>query len=191
MRPDNFVRHLSLRFVMRLAIEPAASSMAAEIKADTTEIESALHLMKQANDGIGDPLQADSAFHAAVLRVSGNRFFAQMAPLVDTALRMSIRLTNKVKRVRMANVEDHESILIAIQRNRKQRAFRETKALIEEALTLVQTQLQAPSETVNRIAAQPHGNALNTPRSFDPVPSFDKEVLSAKSVARLNLRVSR
>ena len=130
--------------VMRLAIEPAAASMAAEIRADTAEIETALALMKQANEGIGDPLQADSAFHAAVLRASGNRFFAQMAPLVDTALRMSIRLTNKIKGVRTANVGDHESILVAIQKHQKQRAFRETRAMIEEALALVQTQLDAP-----------------------------------------------
>ena len=135
--------------IMRLAIEPAAASMAAEIKADTTEIETALEFMKRANDGIGDPLQADSAFHAAVLRASGNRFFAQMAPLVDTALRMSIRLTNKIKGVHTASVDDHESILIAIQRSRKQRAFRETKALIEEALALVQTQLKAPREILD------------------------------------------
>ena len=139
--------------VMRLAIEPAAASMAAESKADTTEIETALEFMKRANDGIGDPLVADSAFHAAVLRASGNRFFAQMAPLVDTALRMSIRLTNKLKGVRAASVDDHESILIAIQRNRKQRAFRETKAMIEEALKLVQTQLGSqPKPSINSLA---------------------------------------
>lgn len=135
--------------IMRLAIEPAAASMAAQIKADTTEIETALEFMKRADEGIGDPLQADSAFHAAVLRASGNRFFAQMAPLVDTALRMSIRLTNKIKGVRTANVDDHESILIAIQRNRKQRAFRETMAMIEEALALVQTQFDAPTEILD------------------------------------------
>lgn len=124
---------------MRLAIEPAAASMAAEIKADTTEIETALQLMKNADEGIGDPLQADSAFHAAVLRASGNRFFAQMAPLVDTALRMSIRLTNKIKGVRTANVHDHESILIAIQKGRKRNAHRETTAMIKEALALVRS----------------------------------------------------
>ena len=126
---------------MRLAIEPAAASMAAEIAADTTEIETALELMKQADEGLGDPLHADSAFHAAVLRSSGNRFFAQMAPLVDTALRMSIRLTNKIKGVRNASVEDHESILVAIRNGRKEKAYRDTKAMIEEALALVQTPL--------------------------------------------------
>ena len=125
--------------IMRLAIEPPAASMAAEIRADTVEIETALESMRRADEGIGDPLQADSAFHAAVLRASGNRFFAQMAPLVDTALRMSIRLTNKIKGVRTANVDDHESILIAIQNGRKRNARRETTAMIEEALALVRS----------------------------------------------------
>ena len=125
--------------IMRLAIEPRAASLAAEIRADTAEIETAVKSMKRADEGIGDPLQADSAFHAAVLRASGNRFFAQMAPLVDTALRMSIRLTNKIKGVRAANVDDHETILIAIQNGRKRDAHRETTAMIEEALALVRS----------------------------------------------------
>ena len=135
--------------VMRLAIEPVAASMAAQSKADTSEIETALAFMKRAHEGIGDPLLADSAFHAAVLRASGNRFFAHMAPLVDTALKMSIRLTNKIKGVHTASVDDHASILFAIQRNQKQRAMRETRALIEEALALVQTQLDAPSDVAD------------------------------------------
>ena len=135
--------------VMRLAIEPAAASMAAETGADTAEIESALDLMIRANEGIGDPLLADSTFHASVLRASGNRFFAQMAPLVDTALRMSIRLTNKIKGVRTASVDDHRAILVAIQRHRKQQALRKTRALIEEALALVQQELDAPVRPKN------------------------------------------
>ena len=54
---------------------------------------------------------------------------------------MSIRLTNKIKGVRSASVEDHESILVAIRNGRKQKAFRDSKAMIEEALALVQTRL--------------------------------------------------
>ena len=131
---------------MRLAIEPAAASMAAQIGADTTEIEIALESMRRAEEGSGDPLEADSAFHAAVLRASGNRFFAQMAPLVDTALKMTIRLTNKIKGVRSASVADHESILVAIREGRKQRAFRETKAMIEEALALVAMKIEADAD---------------------------------------------
>ena len=126
--------------VMRLAIEPAAASMAAEIRADTNEIEAGLRAMRDAENGIGDALQADSAFHTAVLRASGNRFFSQMAPLVGTALRMTARSTNRLKGVRAASVADHERILIAISEGNPHEARRETEVLIHEALALIKLQ---------------------------------------------------
>ena len=47
---------------MRLAIEPAAASMAASNRASTDEIATALQAMRDAESGMGDPLEADSAF---------------------------------------------------------------------------------------------------------------------------------
>ena len=140
---------------MRMVVEPAAASMAAEIRADTAEIEAALAFMRRAEAGIGDPLQADSAFHVAVLRASGNRFFAQMAPLVDTALRMTIRLTNRIKGVRSASIEDHEAILVAIRRGWRRQAFRATKSMIEEALGLIQMRFREDGDPLDGAPGQP------------------------------------
>ena len=125
---------------MRLAIEPFAASLAAELRADTDEIEAGLRAMRDAEMGIGDALQADSAFHTAVLRASGNRFFSQMAPLVGTCLQMTARLTNRLKGVGAASVADHERILIAISEGNPAQARRETEALIKEALALIELQ---------------------------------------------------
>ena len=124
---------------MRLAIEPAAAFMAANKRANTDEIVAALRLMRDADRGLGDTLDADSAFHAAVLRASSNRFFSQMAPLVGTALRMTARLTNRIKGVTGPNVDDHERILIAISNGKAREARRATTALIQEALDLIQS----------------------------------------------------
>lgn len=125
---------------MRLAIEPAAASMAASKRANTDEIAAALRLMRDADRGVGDTLDADSAFHAAVLRASSNRFFSQMAPLVGTALRMTARWTNRIKGVNGPNVDDHERILTAISKGQSRAARRASAALIQEALDLIQSQ---------------------------------------------------
>jgi DNA-binding FadR family transcriptional regulator len=99
---------------MRLAVEPAAAELAAARKADVTEIVHAVNEMKRVAAHGGDSLSADSLFHACILRASGNMFFAQMAPMVDAALRMTIRVTNRIKGVKFASIQDHEAILDAI-----------------------------------------------------------------------------
>lgn len=99
---------------LRLAVEPAAAELAAARKADVTEIVRAVSEMKRAAEHGGDTLGADSLFHACILRASGNVFFAQMAPMVDTALRMTIRITNRIKGVKYASIQDHVDILDAI-----------------------------------------------------------------------------
>lgn len=131
---------------MRLAIEPVAAAMAASRSSNTEEIEAALEAMREAADGKGDSLVADSAFHTAILRASGNRFFAQMAPLVGTALRMTVRVTNRIKGVQIASVDDHEQILRAISRGHANKARRATEALITEALTLIESGLPNASQ---------------------------------------------
>ncbi|WP_017930684.1 FadR/GntR family transcriptional regulator [Robiginitomaculum antarcticum] len=123
---------------MRLAIEPAAAEMAALNKADTSEVEKALDLMKRAATGGGDALSADCMFHASILKASGNRFFAQMSPLVDTALRMTIRVTNQIKGVQMASVTDHEDIFTAIKSGKATRARKLIHGHISAALDLVE-----------------------------------------------------
>ncbi len=130
---------------MRLAIEPAAARMAAERGSDTVEIADALQAMRNAANGVGDSLEADSAFHAAILRASGNRFFAQMAPLVATALRLTVRRTNQLKGVRVANVDDHEDILTAISAGNAEEAQTAAESLILEALALIDSGVDAPN----------------------------------------------
>ena len=122
---------------MRLAVEPAAAEMAAVIAADVSEIERAVEQMERAARHGGDTLSADSSFHAAILRASGNPFFAQMAPMVDTALRMTIRITNRLKGVKFASIQEHVDILNAIRSGDAELSRVLSEALVERALDLI------------------------------------------------------
>jgi DNA-binding FadR family transcriptional regulator len=82
----------------RLAFEPIAARGAAArvaVAADAiVAVDRALERMWAAAEGRDDPHGSDVAFHAAILRASGNRFFAALVPLIETALLHSIRATN-------------------------------------------------------------------------------------------------
>ena len=125
---------------VRLAIEPQAAALAATrgSGAQLAKIQAAIDRMQAAEVGDDDPLLADIAFHVAVLEASGNRFYAQLQDLIDTALRISIRLTNKLKGVARASVEDHSKVLDAILAGDADRAEDAARALITEAMELIQ-----------------------------------------------------
>jgi DNA-binding FadR family transcriptional regulator len=58
--------------------------------------------MAAAEVGDDDPLEADIAFHIAILKASANPFYVQFRDVVATALRTSIRFTNRFKGERPA-----------------------------------------------------------------------------------------
>ncbi len=121
---------------LRLAIEPEAAASAARIRdpAALTRIAAALAEME------GDPveaLQADIAFHAELLRASGNRFFASLAGMVESALSMSIPVTNAAKKVAKADVEAHRVVYLAIRAGEAEAARAYARAHIEESIRLL------------------------------------------------------
>jgi DNA-binding FadR family transcriptional regulator len=124
---------------IRLAVEPAAAAMAATEAgpAEKAAIEHALSRMQAAEHGEDDPLSSDIAFHISILRASGNRFYAQLRELIETALRFSIRTTNRFKGVRLASVNDHKKVSDAILAGNPAAAEKAMRALIEEALDLI------------------------------------------------------
>ena len=130
---------------VRLAIEPMAASMAASLASDEAKaaIVVALDRMKAAERGEDDPLESDIAFHVAILRASGNRFLTQMRDLIDVALRTSIRLTNRRKGVRLASIADHQKVSDAILAGDADGASRAMRALMLEALVLIEQEAAA------------------------------------------------
>lgn len=136
-------RHFSHSLVrefleVRIGIEPAAAALAAAnaTDADKELLRQRLEAMKGPGNGRFDPVAADIAFHATILEISHNRFYQQLTPIVETALRFSIRLTNKAKGA-VADYDAHERIYKAIRNGNADAATKACRDLIREALMLV------------------------------------------------------
>ena len=123
---------------LRVAIEPEAAALAAGFAGpgDLRDIAAGLERMRAAEAGEDDPLDADIAFHVAILRASKNPFYAQFRDVVATALRTSIRFTNRIKG-RTANIADHEAVAEAIATGDAAAARAAMHRLIQDVLTLI------------------------------------------------------
>lgn len=126
---------------IRLAVEPGAAALAAKVAgaAEKGAVASAIDRMQAAERGDDDPLESDIAFHVAVLRATRNRFYKQLTGLTATALRISIRTTNRYKGVQLASVADHKKVADAIIAGRSAAAAEAMRKLIQEALDLIRT----------------------------------------------------
>lgn len=138
------VRKLDIRLLeefteMRLAVEPLAAALAAEraSESDLLLIRDSLARMQAAEKGRDDPNESDIAFHIAVLTASRNRLIGQLEELISTALRFSIRLTNRFKGVGFASVEDHKAVADAIAGRKPEAAAKAMTGIINEAMALI------------------------------------------------------
>lgn len=123
---------------LRVAIEPEAAALAARFATaeDRTRIAEGLERMTAAERGLDDTLEADIAFHVAILHASRNPFYAQFREMVRTALRTSIRFTNRIKG-RTANVADHAAVRDAIEAGDPEGARVAMRNLIGDVLELI------------------------------------------------------
>ena len=123
---------------LRIAIEPEAAALAARHcdAADLRVMEAGLERMTAADEGQDDILEADIAFHVAILRASHNPFYAQFRDVVTTALRTSIRFTNRLKG-HSASIADHRAVLDAIAARDPDRARDAMRTIIGDVLSLI------------------------------------------------------
>lgn len=123
---------------VRLAIEPVAAALAAQRanKADIRAIRDGLNGMRDEASDHDAALAADIVFHAAILKASGNPFFLQLRALINTALRISIGLTNKIAG-HTASIPAHEAVLIAIENGDAVGAEKAMRAILLESLELL------------------------------------------------------
>ena len=123
---------------LRIAIEPAAAALAARCHDgdDLAAIRAGLERMTAAEAGDDDPLDADIAFHVAVLRASRNPFYAQFESVVATALRTSIRFTNRIKG-RSADIAAHAAVAEAIAVGDADAAGSAMRGIIGDVLELI------------------------------------------------------
>lgn len=129
---------------MRLAIEPRAAALAAQLASGDQRkaISAAIDRMYAAEKGEDDPLESDIAFHVAVLEASNNRFLQQFTDLSEASLRFSIRQTNEYKGVTKASARDHKAVLDAILQGEAQIASTRMFDLIHGALELLQAAVE-------------------------------------------------
>lgn len=124
---------------VRLAIEPRAASRAARVASaeEKAAIMAAIERMMAAERNEDNPLTSDIAFHVAVLKASGNRFYERLTDLTETALRFSIQRTNEYKGVRTGNVLDHKRVADAILAGDSEEARSQMFQLLQGALDLM------------------------------------------------------
>jgi DNA-binding FadR family transcriptional regulator len=123
---------------LRIAIEPAAAALAATA-ADAgalAAIREGFRRMEAAEAGSDDPLDSDIAFHIAVLKASSNPFYMQFRDVVTTALRSSIRFTNRFHG-RTASLPAHREVLDAIEAGDPAGAHAAMRAIIADVMTLI------------------------------------------------------
>jgi DNA-binding FadR family transcriptional regulator len=133
---------------LRIAIEPEAAALAAQCATadDIESITAGLERMQAAEKGSDDTLDADIAFHVAILRASKNPFYAQFRDTVSTALRTSIRFTNRIKG-RNASLPDHAAVRDAIVARDDATARSAMRRLIGDVLAVVDQYQAELSET--------------------------------------------
>jgi DNA-binding FadR family transcriptional regulator len=124
---------------LRVAIEPEAAALAAVVGdvQDHAGIAAGLARMAAAERGEDDPLDADIAFHVAVLVAAKNPFYAQFREMVGTALRTSIHFTNTIVG-RSASVEQHAAVADAIASRDPIAARAAMRAIIGDVLDLIE-----------------------------------------------------
>lgn len=123
---------------LREAIEPAAAALAASAHdADgLAAIVAGFARMEAAERDEDEPLEADIAFHIAILQASANPFYAQFRDVVSTALRTSIRFTNRFKG-RTASLPQHKAVLDAIRDRQPEKAKAAMLVLIADVMALI------------------------------------------------------
>jgi DNA-binding FadR family transcriptional regulator len=77
-----------------------------------------------------------------VLAASGNRFFVQLTEFISTALRVSIRYTNRIKGVPGADVQKHRDIYEAIKSGNITLSEQAVRTILDEALELIDSRLE-------------------------------------------------
>ena len=125
---------------LRTAIEPQAAALAAKAEPGPAHhaIAAGLERMEAAERGEDDTLEADIAFHISVLEAAANPFFLQFRDMVATALRTSIRFTNRFKG-RTADVAAHRAVYTSIVARDPEGARNAMAAIIGEVMEFITT----------------------------------------------------
>lgn len=139
---------------VRSIIEPEAARLAAQRRtpADVLAIEDALLAMasagnKAASAGANELVEADLAFHRALLAAAHNELLSRMEPVIGAGLRIRDQLVYGASRHPDAVLE-HKEVAQAVRAGEADAAARATRRLlersVEDATTLLEQQAATP-----------------------------------------------
>jgi GntR family transcriptional regulator, galactonate operon transcriptional repressor len=120
---------------VRLTVEPAVARMAAlrRTDRDLAELEDALVAMRTAaGKRTADHVEADLAFHHALLRAAHNELMAQMAMAIEVGLRLRDQFVHAT--LTSESADKHAEVLTAVRRQRPRAAEAAMRALIERSI---------------------------------------------------------
>jgi GntR family galactonate operon transcriptional repressor len=117
---------------LRLVIEPAGAGLAAAHRtgADIDAIETALTQMEIATDSIDSITAADTQFHRAVLRASGNDLLAEMGSIIEIGLQSRNRFVHRHNVPLGPSLSSHAAVLSAVRDKDTGRAESTMRAVI-------------------------------------------------------------
>jgi DNA-binding FadR family transcriptional regulator len=131
---------------LRISIEPAAAALAARAAGEAAidAIEAGYERMEAAERDEDDALQADIAFHIAILEACGNPFYRQFHDVVATALRTSIRFSNRFAglaasfNAHRASLPAHRAVLDAIRARDAEGAHDGMRTLVADVMVVIE-----------------------------------------------------
>ncbi|MGW3349577.1 FadR/GntR family transcriptional regulator [Nonomuraea rubra] len=124
---------------VRLTVEPAVARMAAlrRTDRDLAELEDALAAMRAAGGGpAGDHVEADLAFHHALLRAAHNELMARMGTAIEAGLRLRDQFVHSA--IAGESADGHAEVLLAVRRRRPKAAESAMRALVERSIADVE-----------------------------------------------------
>jgi GntR family transcriptional regulator, galactonate operon transcriptional repressor len=125
---------------VRLTVEPTVARLAAVRRTDRdlAALEDALQAMRAASgQGAAQHVEADLAFHDALLRASHNELLVQMSTVIEVGLRLRDQFVHDV--LTRESTDKHADVLLAVRRQRPKAAESAMRAVIERSMEDVET----------------------------------------------------
>ena len=144
-----FVRSL---FEARVIIEPEAAALVALRATEEVlaEIERAFHAMATTDTRSLESIEADVAFHQAILNGTGNEFLAAFAPVIGTWLTKAFRVQRIAEPKQEHFVPQHRAVFEAIKRGDAEGARRAFRILLTRSETDAMSGIRIMDETDDR-----------------------------------------
>jgi DNA-binding FadR family transcriptional regulator len=120
---------------VRLMVEPMAASLAAKRRTDRdlADLEDALAALRRSiGPDATAQVEADFAFHAALLDAAHNELLTRMATVIEAGMRLRDRYTHGSLDTKA--VELHAKVLLAVRNKRSRAAHAAMSALIDQSI---------------------------------------------------------